>query len=236
MLDILPPRRARVPGRIGWRPWLRYRRQWLASACDCFLRWHASQFGIATVSRRGAGTDLAEHQLRTARCRELGLADSAAWASRQSARRCSRLHVGPQYGAPSFNVDENGDQQQEIIWSDELPPELLPHRIPTLLKRRYRLQTSMTWPRQLRRRFPAGPTSSGPCCRGCRPYSLRAPSDPARSTRHLVRPRQRHPVSTRDGLLAHLHNRWPSKRAGTSCCSDRRTSGRTHPRTEFCER
>lgn len=32
------------------------------------------------------------------------------------------FNVGPQHGAPGFNVDENGDQQQQTIWSDELPP------------------------------------------------------------------------------------------------------------------
>jgi hypothetical protein len=32
------------------------------------------------------------------------------------------FNVGPQSGALGFNVDANGDQQQETIWSEELPP------------------------------------------------------------------------------------------------------------------
>jgi hypothetical protein len=32
------------------------------------------------------------------------------------------FNVGPQDDTPGFNVDENGGQQQDTIWSDELPP------------------------------------------------------------------------------------------------------------------
>ena len=147
------------------------------------------------------------------------------------------FNVGPQYGAPGFNVDENGDQQQETIWSDELSPGSVTPQDPNTT------QTPIP-PPDVDELGPASSAVASPLALPARDHAaavadrirIRAPSDPARSTRHLVRARQRHPVSTRDLLPAHLHNRWSSKRSGTFCCSDRRTSGRTPPRTEFCER
>jgi hypothetical protein len=120
------------------------------------------------------------------------------------------------------------------------------HRIPTQHKRRHRLQMSMTRPCQLRRRFPTGPTSSGPCCRrSCRPYSIRAPGRASRSFRRRAsdqsrcraQPRGRPPsrLSRRRAVPSapalpqrrtSTPNRQPSKRCGPLGSGDRRAAGR----------
>ena len=144
------------------------------------------------------------------------------------------FNVDPQDDAPGFNIDENGGLQQDTTWSYGPPPGSVTPQDPDT--------TQMPTPvpgvdypaRPLRRRrFPIGLTSLGLCRRwGCRPYSIRAQSDPSRSIRYRVWARQRRPSTTRGRLSVRLN----SKRCSMVGCSGRGTSGRTPPPLAPCAR
>ena len=102
------------------------------------------EFGVATVSRRGANTDFAEHQLRTARCRELGLTElrCPGFASvRRAMSLASTLtrSMAPRASTSTKTVASNRKPSGPMICRQDR----CRRRIPTQRKRRRRLQTSI---------------------------------------------------------------------------------------------